>query len=71
MWRNKRSTLIKFLQEKHGNMVKIYNLCAEKDFKYNSEHVGGLAVGSYPFRDHNVCSISKIAMFCMDAALFL
>merc|ERR1719469_469588 len=71
MWRNKRSTLIKFLQEKHGNMVKIYNLCAEKDFKYNSEHVGGLAVGSYPFRGHNVCSISKIAMFCMDAALFL
>ena len=52
-------------------MVKIYNLCAEKDFKYNSEHVGDLAVGSYPFRDHNVCSISKIAMFCMDAALFL
>lgn len=25
----------------------------------------------FPFMDHNVCSISKIATFCMDAALFL
>jgi hypothetical protein len=52
-------------------MVKIYNLCAEEGFNYTSDHVGGLAIGKYPFCDHNVSSIERILEFSADASLFL
>ena len=63
--------LVNFLQGKHGNMVKIYNLCAEPEMSYTSEQVGGFSTGQYPFKDHNVCSVQRIVQFCLDAALYL
>jgi len=70
-YRNKRSDLVAFLQSKHGNMIKIYNLCAEPEMSYTSEQVGGISVGQYPFKDHNVCSVQRMVQFCLDSALFL
>ena len=71
MWRNNREALLGFVKQNHGTMIKIYNLCGEEGYNYHSEQVGGISMYRFPFMDHNVCSISRIAMFCMDAALFL
>jgi hypothetical protein len=60
-----------YIRAKHGDMIKIYNLCAEPGYAYSSEDVDKIPVTRFPFRDHNACSLSRISMFCMDAALFL
>lgn len=35
MYRNSRHDINAFLYEMHGNMVKIYNLCAEPKYQYS------------------------------------
>ena len=60
MYRNSRSGLVKFLEDKHHHMVKIYNLCAEASFEYTSTQVDGLPTGRFPFCDHNVCSVHRM-----------
>lgn len=71
MWRNKRHVLIDRLNRDHEGMCKIYNLCAEDDMQYSSSEVSDMPIGRFPFRDHNVCSISRMVQFCLDCALFL
>jgi len=34
MFRNRRIDIVNFFGEHHGDMVKIYNLCAESKYQY-------------------------------------
>ena len=52
-------------------MVKIYNLCAEAKYQYSHSTLDGLALGEFPFCDHNISSLRNMFDFCLDATLFL
>ena len=71
LYRNRKSDIIDFLENHHGKMVKIYNLCAELRYQYAQETVKDFSISKFPFLDHNVTNLQKVFTFCMDAALFL
>ena len=72
LYRNDRGHVVSFLTKHHGQMIRIYNLCAEKGYEYSPKDVSPCSVARFPFRDHNVCgSMQTILGFCIDAALFL
>ena len=69
-FRNRRGDIVRFLQKNHGDMVKIYNLCAEPAYQYSAKSVQ-CGISRFPFFDHNVASLKKMFEFCFDASLFL
>jgi len=69
-YRNRRDDIVRFLQKNHGEMVKIYNLCAEPAYQYSAKSVH-CGISRFPFYDHNVSSLKNMFDFCLDAALFL
>lgn len=71
MYRNRRSDIRNFLKERHGGMVKIYNLCAEVKYQYKQEDVKEFSLYKFGFCDHNVTGMFRVFQFCLDAALFL
>ena len=71
MYRNRKSDIVQFLKEHHGEMVKIYNLCIETRYSYSPETVAPFSTSKFPFLDHNVTNLQKVFTFCLDAALFL
>ena len=71
MYRNRKQDIILFLNKHHGNMVKIYNLCAESKYHYSQETVKDFSLSKFPFPDHNVTNLQRVFSFCLDASLFL
>jgi len=71
VYRNSRKSVAELFKENHGQMVKIYNLCAEADFKYDQADIGDFSMFEFPFKDHNVTGLQRIFSFCLDAALYL
>ena len=71
MYRNSISDVIKFFHTKHNDLVKIYNLCLEKDRIYNKNLFPNSKVGLFPATDHNPCPIKLILEFCIDICLYL
>jgi phosphatidylinositol-3,4,5-trisphosphate 3-phosphatase/dual-specificity protein phosphatase PTEN len=52
MYRNRRSDIRNFLKERHGSMVKIYNLCAEAKYQYKQDDVKEFSIYKFGFCDH-------------------
>ena len=70
-YRNSKTEVVAFLREYHGEMVKIYNLCAESKYQYAVNSIEPFSLGEFPFCDHNISSLRNIYDFCIDASLFL
>eukprot|EP00808_Paulinella_micropora_P016879 g14433.t1 len=68
MYRNHVRDVQKFLNGRHKDAYKIYNLCAEREYK--AELFEG-RVARYPFDDHNPCPFDMIEPFCRDVSEFL
>lgn len=49
--RNPRSEIKRFLEEKHKDHYKVYNLCSERE--YDPRSLGG-EYARFPFDDHQV-----------------
>jgi len=68
VYRNNMVDVQRFLNEKHPNNYKVYNLCIERE--YDAKYFEG-RVARFPFYDHNPCAVDKILPFCTDVKEWL
>jgi len=63
MFRNSLDDVKRFLEERHEDHYKVYNLCSERSYDIQKFH-GRVAI--YPFDDHSPPEFSQILPFCRD-----
>jgi phosphatidylinositol-3,4,5-trisphosphate 3-phosphatase/dual-specificity protein phosphatase PTEN len=68
IYRNPMKEVLRFLDAKHKDRYRVYNLCSERGYDaqkfYNR-------VGVYPFDDHNAPPFDLILSFCRDVEAWL
>jgi protein-tyrosine phosphatase len=68
MYRNHAEHVTDFLAAKHGEKVKVYNLCSERDYPVS---LFDGRVAKYPFDDHNPPPMQMFLPFCRDVKQWL
>lgn len=67
-FRNPMKEVLRFLDSRHKDHYKVYNLCSERG--YDAEKFYN-RVGLYPFDDHNTPPYEMIREFCEDVQTWL
>lgn len=73
MYRNSRNGengVVQYLETRHGDHYRVYNLCKEKQYQYLPTVFNG-KLSVYPFPDHNPAPLVTVAEFIADAVKFL
>jgi len=68
MYRNSLEEVRRFLEERHRDKYKIYNLCSERSYDISKFHS---RVAVFPFDDHSPPQFGQILPFCRDVAQWL
>ena len=68
IFRNHADHVTDFLSQKHGEKVKVYNLCSERDYPVS---LFNGRVAKYPFDDHNPPPMQMFLPFCEDVKQWL
>ena len=68
MYRNSLEDVKRFLEERHRDHYKVYNLCSERCYDIQKFH-GRVSV--YPFDDHSPPEFSQMLPFCRDVQQWL
>ncbi|KAK3289434.1 hypothetical protein CYMTET_3143 [Cymbomonas tetramitiformis] len=67
-YRNPKTEVLKFLQERHPGHFKIFNLCSEREYDARSFEN---RVSRCPFADHQAPPVELMAQFCEDVDTWL
>lgn len=64
-YRNKRSQVKTFLDRRHDDLYRVYNLCPVTENSYGPDEFHG-RISRFPFPDHHVPPLSLIPLFVAD-----
>lgn len=70
MYRNSYNDVLRFLETRHRNHYKVYNLCVEKKYQYDCSKFHN-RVACFPSSDHNPPPFEMLIQFVKDCMKYL
>ena len=70
LWRNPMSSVRRFLDSKHPEHYKVYNLCVEPGRTYDGAQFGN-RTASYPWRDHEPPALGMLSFLARNVGEWL